>query len=173
MQKYRVTRHEVIQPQDQSIKLIPLTKGHNAIVDAADYDWLMQWNWCTLKHERGFYAVRRGTDGEFIYMHRVLINHQAIDTDHHNGNGLDNRRHNLRPCSHSQNGSNRGKQRDNTTGYKGVYHFKKIYWQSKIAVESKQIHLGYFKTAEEAARAYDAAALKYFGEFAHLNFPLS
>jgi hypothetical protein len=175
MRKNRVRRHEVVQPQDQSIKLIPLTKGQNAIVDVADYDWLMQWNWTAKFHERfnRYYAFRRDEDWNAVYMHREISrNMNQPHTDHWNGNGLDNRRENLRPCNNSQNGANRGKQRNNTSGYKGVFaNNGGRQWMAKIEVKLQSRYLGSFSTKEAAARAYDIAAKEAFGEFAVLNFP--
>src|SRR6266481_2348808 len=111
MQKYRVRRHEVIQPQDQSIKLIPLTKGQSAIVDAADYEWLMQWNWTAQwsKNIGSFYAYRI-SGKTLIYMHRLITAcEQGMDVDHINHHTLDNRRSNLRKGSHSYNLANSDK----------------------------------------------------------------
>ncbi len=85
---------------------------------------------------------------------------------------MNNRRDNLRPANSSQNGSNRGKQRDNKSGYKGVcWSTKDKRWRATIKLNRKGIYLGNFLTAEEAARAYDAAAREMHGEFACLNFP--
>lgn len=169
MAKYRVKREPVVQPLDQSIKLIPLTKGQVTVVGAKDYEFLTQWNWSALWSPLGrcFYAVRRGKRGTFVYMHSVLTG--AKQTDHKNRNTLDNRRVNLRPSTSSQNGGNREKQANNSSGYKGVFR-NDFGWMAKIAVSHKQIYLGQFRDKESAARAYDAAALEHFGEFARLNF---
>ena len=97
------------------------------------------------------------------------------DVDHINGNTLDNRKSNLRVCSRSQNNYNRGPKKNNKSGYKGVVfksdHWREKPWVAMIKTPGKYLHIGSFKTAEEAAMAYDAAALKYAGDFAWLNFP--
>jgi hypothetical protein len=168
--KYNVKRHAVVQPHDQSIKLIPLTKNQTASVDAGNYDWLIQWSWQAQRAPRdyGYYAVRIHR-GRKIYMHRAIFPKMRVD--HWNRNGLDNRIANLRPCSQSMNIANAAKRYDNKSGYKGVHPNRRGTWTAAIKVNYRQIHLGTFPTKETAARAYDAAAVKYFGEFAHLNFP--
>ena len=100
--KYRVKRHEVVQPLDQSYRLIPLTKGQNAIVDKEDYDFLNQWSWFASFDKKTCYAARRRiVDGraEKIYMHRVILGLTDLMADHKNHNTLDNRRCNLRPAT--------------------------------------------------------------------------
>jgi len=101
-------------------------------------------------------------------MHTFLTGWPMVD--HRNGNGLDNRRANLRPATKSQNGANRLIAASNKSGFKGV-DLKKGRWRAQIKVVGSKIHLGYFDLAEEAARAYDMAAIEAFGEFATLNFP--
>lgn len=108
--KIRVKRHTIIQPPDQSIRLIPLTQGQNAIVDSTNYEWLNQWNWTAKKRLDTFYARRYETQNGkrvTVYMHRLITGINSPETDHRNGNGLDNRRWNLLPCSRSRNQSNR------------------------------------------------------------------
>lgn len=90
--------------------------------------------------------------------------------DHRNNNSLDDRWQNLRLATQTQNQKNSSIRRDNTSGYKGVHPYKRgkrKRWVAQIADH----HIGYFATAEEAARAYDAEAIKRFGEFAYLNLP--
>src|SRR6266705_3647435 len=89
-----VKRLPVAQPLDKPYRFIPLTQGQIAIVDAADFDWLNQWNWCAHNHPNGgFYAVRVDYSHgrkDFLYMHKVILNCECLG-DHKNGNKLDNR----------------------------------------------------------------------------------
>lgn len=158
------------------MKEIQLTRGQVAIVDDGDFDELSKYNWQAVKKGRVTYAGRNAIQGEKrgrIYMHRqILKTKSGIEVDHISGDGLDNRRSNLRECTHADNSRNRGANSNNACGYKGVFwveHAKS--WRARIKVNGKAIHIGYFKVLEDAARAYDATAKKYFGEFSGINFP--
>lgn len=176
--KRPVKRHEVIQPLDQSYRLIPLTQGQNAIVDVEDFDRLSQWNWHARwnKCTKSFYAIRyeRTAIG-----HRRRVASMANEVlgcleevDHRNHNTLDHRRDNLRKCTRIQNMQNQGLSAKNKSGFKGVSWRKELgNWRARIQTNGKEITIGCFPSAEEGARAYDEAARKYHGEFAHLNFP--
>jgi hypothetical protein len=97
---------------------------------------------------------------------------EGLQVDHEDGNGLNNQRSNLRIASPTQNQGNARRRKDNTSGYKGVSWYRRTNkWKAHIRVDKKLRHLGYFIDLTDAARAYDAAALEHFGEFAHLNFP--
>lgn len=92
--------------------------------------------------------------------------------DHINGDTLDNRRSNLRIASRLNNQRNMGMPKHNTSGYKGVgYRKDRGKYRAYISLNDETHHIGYFNTAEEAARAYDRAARFYFGQYACLNFP--
>lgn len=159
-------------------KSIPLSKGRFALVDDDDYERLAKWTW----HSAASYghAVRRKVVSELapgekkgaVWMHREVMNTpDGMITDHINGNPLDNRKENLRICTSLQNSRNARVRIDSISGYKGV-SFRKDHqvWRARIQVDGKLIHLGHFRTPEDAARAYDEAAKEYFGEFAVLNF---
>ena len=110
-------------------------------------------------------------------MHRVVLQRvvgrpltRDDIVDHINHNGLDNRRPNLRLATRSQNAANLGPYANNTSGYKGV-DFNRGKWRARIREGGVRYFLGYFETAEDAARAYDTKAHELFGEFASLNFP--
>ncbi len=153
---------------------IPLTRGYVAIVDAADYDWLMQFKWqwsCGYASHSKRVAGRKNAVA--ILMHRMIVNPlPGFEIDHINGDRLDNRRCNLRICTSDQNRQNKSRYKNNTSGYKGVlFHKPMRKWLAQIKVNNQVINLGYFAESIEAARAYDAAALKHFGAFARLNFP--
>lgn len=166
-------RHSVTQPRDQSIKLISLTHGQNAIVDAGDYDWLNKWYWQAHWDAKmhSFYAMRTGPRPErkCISMHNLILGHRA---DHINHNTLDNRRVNLRKATHRQNMRNKRRYRSNTTGYVGVVYCARLgKFAARITVNKNRIHLGLYTSAKEAAYARDQAAKKLHGKFAALNFP--
>jgi len=154
------------------MKTIPVYPGHIAIVDTDNHERLSKFKW-TL-HQKGDckYARRnkRHPDGKqtTILMHREILSSPMID--HIDGNGLNNKRTNLRPCTNSQNSANRKKSKRNTSGFKGVCKRSKR-WDAYIRVGGIQIHLGCFDTPEQAAHAYDRKAIEVFGEFARLNFP--
>lgn len=150
--------------------IIPLSKGKHAIVDDADFEYLSQWKW--MCSSTG-YAVRHRTINKktiTIRMHRELIDvPDGMFADHVNGNRLDNRRANLRVCTHAQNQHNY-RSTKNMWGYKGVAaRIKGKSWHARIKVNGKTVHLGHFDSIIAAARAYNDAALHYFGEFACLN----
>lgn len=149
---------------------IPLTQGFTTQISPEDYDLVAQYPWCISKSRGKFYA-RRGqhVNGRIItiLMHRVIMNApDDMEVDHINGDGLDNRRENLRLCVHRQNAGNVQITKVNKSGFKGVYR-NSSGWAAGIASR----YLGTFTTAEEAARCYDSQARLRFGSFAKLNFP--
>jgi hypothetical protein len=154
---------------------IPLTKGKCVLVDADVFDELSPYNWYLNNHGDG-YAARRTRDG-IVYLHRVVVRAGPSEqVDHRDLNTLDCRRQNLRIATDQQNNANRrkhaGPNRETSSKYKGVNQpadYNK--WIACITVNDKTLRVGTFKKEIDAARAYDAAARKYFGEFAFLNFP--
>lgn len=154
-------------------KTIPLTQGQAAIVDDDIYESLSRFNWYAYFDRKTYYARRHSPiTGKIIQMHREIMGaSDGTIIDHLNGNGLDNRRENLRFCTQSENQRNRGADVDNTSGYKGVtWHKVKKKWMAQIKVNKKNTYLGLYSDPAEAARAYDAAAIELHGEFACLNF---
>lgn len=147
---------------------IPLTKGQFALVDDADYDWLMQWKWC---YAAVGYAVSR-IQGRVVYMHRLIAGSpQGMEIDHVDHDKLNNCRSNLRIATRAQNNGNRLKQPNTTSRYKGVAWYKaQGRWRAMIHRDDRPIFLGYFDDEIEAARAYDRAARELFGDFAKTNF---
>lgn len=156
------------------MKEIPLTQGKVALVDDEDYEWLNQWKWFYAKDGATGYARRmegkkpRRTQ---VHMHQVIMRTPSgMEVDHKDNNGCNNQKQNLRNCTHSQNMKNEKLRKDNSSGFKGViWHSIMNKWQAKIQCNGKRILLGYFDNSLDAARAYNLAAIKYYGEFANLN----
>lgn len=150
---------------------IPLTQGKFTIVDDADFDWLNQSNW----YFHHGYAVRKaprhGGKQRMIHMHReILGTPMGMETDHRNGDGLDNRRANLRVCTSSENHMNERKREGMSSQYKGVSRLKRCKkWKAQIYYDGVCHRLGRFTDEADAARAYNTAAREHFGEFACLN----
>jgi len=161
-----------LQPQEPSYRLIPLTKGQFAKVDAADYEWLMQWKWQAAwsRKTQSYYAQRTihiGGKSKTVIMTRVIMSAEGdIDIDHRNHDTLDNRRTNLRFSTAAQNACNRKRQANNTSGCKGVTwvpsHGK---WRVRVRFKNIRTHIGYFNEFEEATLAYTEAARRIQGEF--------
>lgn len=157
------------------MKEIMLTQGQKVLVDDEDYEELSQYKWGQLmsKLAKTTYA-RRGKriNGErvTILMHRVVMNApEGMEVDHRDGNGLNNQKSNLRLATVKENRRNRG-YGNNKTGYTGVCPSENgERYKAKIKHEGKVYLLGTHDTPEEAALAYNDAAIMYFGEFAKLN----
>ncbi len=158
--------------------LIPLSRGQFAIIDEADRALVEPIRWSAAPCNRsngGFYAVNgRGgakpTKNGKRYMHRLIVG--ATDgqlVDHINGNGLDNRRSNLRLADYRANCINRHYQ--SRSGFRGVHANSQSTWRAIITSHGKPRRLGSFASAFDAAVAYDLAAIELHGEFAVLNFP--
>lgn len=183
--KSAAIKTEAEQPLDPFIRHIPLTMGQHAIVDAHLYEWLTQWNWHAIR--------RKGKPGQFYAGRGILLQslpiakagvqtmHREIvglyignprKADHADRNGLHNTGANLRYADSAQNAHNCGMRSSNESGYIGVTTMpKRKSWKAGICVRGKTMFLGYFKQPETAARIRDAAARKYHGAFAVLNFP--
>lgn len=171
-----VKRHAVVQPEDPAIKLIPLTQGKNAIVDADMYDHLRQWNWIAsrLGKTDKFSAHRaRVGGGKLVLMHREIMkapDERYVWVDHINGNSLDNRRGNLRIATPAENSWNTKLRVTSRSGFKGVLWSKgRKKWIASIQCNGFQVELGGFDTAEKAAAVYDSAAIRLHGRFAKPN----
>lgn len=152
------------------MKYISLTKGKKAIVDNDDFVRINKLKWCFTNG----YASKKFRGNKNLFMHTLITDcPKNRKVDHKNGDGLDNRKVNLRICTQAQNIANQKLSRKNTSGYKGVSFFKygkRIRrWVAKVTVNYKQKHLGYFSSEKEAAVAYNKGARKFFGEFAKLN----
>lgn len=153
-------------------RVIFLTHGCIALVDASDYEWLSRYRWWASAKRSGVYAVRTER-GKKIYMHREIMQTPADEIcDHARHNTVDNRRSQLRNCTESKNSSNMKMHKDNPSGYKGVFfNNQRGRYTVTIMHKGKARHQGCFDDPIKAAAAYDMAAIQYHGDFAHLNFP--
>ena len=155
-------------------KQIQLSQGKYAIVDDEDFEYLNQWKWCINTHG---YAVRTQNIrinpskriARIIKMHQVIMPpSESRQIDHINNNKLDNRKCNLRECTIQENQRNKSKPKNNTSGFKGVEKRKNRY-RAALRVDGVRIYFGTFDCPIKAAKAYNEAAIKYFGKFANLN----
>lgn len=150
-------------------KLIPLTRHEFSIVNLSDYCELSKYSWYAKlgSDKKRFYAVRnipKGKGQATVRMHQALTGNKS--TDHKNGVSLDNRRSNLRSCTASQNGANRGRHSSNKSGFKGVsFHKATNKFQAQICFHRKVIFLGIFDDPRVAHEAYKQAASRLYGEF--------
>lgn len=155
------------------MKIINLIHGKSTMVDDEDYELLTT--------QRCKVILRSSITGTYhaqfkgVRLHRYLMNLTKDDkclVDHIDGNPLNNQKSNLRICNNSENSRNSKKAKNNTSGYKGVFFEndnKKKRYKVCISINNKRKHVGRYETANEAAIAYNDAAIKYYGEFARLN----
>ena len=154
---------------DPTIRHIPLGNGRFAIIDDGDYEEISQHKWRASHHGATTYAtcVKRG---RVVYMHRMIMRaRKGSLVDHIDGNGLNNRRCNLRVCNHQQNRANVG-PRGGVSRFVGVGR-RKDKWVAGIEVRGKRYHIGTFDDEVEAAKARDRKAYELHGQYAYLNFP--
>jgi hypothetical protein len=162
-----------------TFRRIPLSQGKYAIVDPEDYDRLSRHKWYTCNRDHTYYAIRGQWSPKLkkrltIAMHREVIDvPDDLYVDHINHHGWDNRKANLRPATAADNARNARYPKINTTSkYRGVwYNKKKKRWRAVIGLNNTRKVIGNFRDEIDAAKAYDKAAKKYYGEFAILNFP--
>ena len=153
------------------MKEIKLTKGKVALVDDQDYEMINRSTWCVMAAGNNYYARTTTREPKTVLMHYLLLPRTpGFETDHIDGNGLNNQRENLRYSTDSQNQMNQKPQLGTSSKYKGVsWNKRRRKWQAQIKLNYRGIYLGYFKEEKDAALTYNLAALEYFGEFAHLN----
>jgi hypothetical protein len=155
------------------VAYVPLTKGYKAIIDLADVPLVEGYKWRAHLDKRSDGSVRRVyAYSQNIQMHRLINNTpEGLHTDHIDGNGLNNRRINLRTATCSENSYNQGIRINNTSGIKGVHWDKeKSKWRVRIRVgNGKRIQLGRYSSIEEATEVYNKAVVKYHGDFGRLQ----
>jgi len=139
------------------------------VIDSNDYELIKGYKWHLTS--KGYASANPVHSTALGVEHLILgvAPSRTIMPDHKNRNPLDNRRSNLRKCVQKQNMQNKPMPANNASGYKGVYLKSKAKWEASIRVDGKLIFLGYFKDKIEAAKSYNRAAVKYFGEFACIN----
>lgn len=155
---------------------IPLTQGYVALVDESDAHRVNQLSWYLVRCGGGLLYARRDiprSDGgvSALMLHVFIAGWRLVD--HINGDGLDNRRSNLREADHWQNQQNRRKRSDSGSRFKGLSWDSRRggRWRVRINARGRRVEIGYFEDLDEAAMAYDEAAREHHGEFATLNFP--
>ena len=154
-------------------RAVELTRGYVALVDEQDYERVAEYRWSVNRQSTVTYAKTR-INGRTAYLHRFIlgITDPRVHVDHRDHDGLNNRRSNLRVCSHSENHCNERKRRYASSRYKGVSWSRQYgKWRASIEVTGRYVHLGRFTSELDAALAYDIAARTHFGEFACCNFP--
>ena len=155
------------------MKRVPLTQGIFALVDDEDYERVISagpWRAHHVSDNDMWYAMRNVRKSDSMKkdtqrLHRFILREPDCEIDHRDGNGLNNQRSNLREATKSQNQYNKGVQRNNTSGYKGVsWNKQHNAWIAYHHVNGRQVYLGYYDVEENAAKAYDAAAVELHGE---------
>ncbi|HKN85646.1 MAG TPA: AP2 domain-containing protein [Nitrospiraceae bacterium] len=167
------TESSAAQPEEYwNCVCIPISKGKYTIVDTEDFPLISSYSWQAKNNRgRGYYArtkVQINGDKLGITLHQMLFKELV---DHKDLDGLNNRRNNLRPCTHAQNQRNRPKRRGtHSSKFKGVYWNKREKkWVACMSVNDRTLYLGIFTDEVDAAKAYNQAAIRHSGEFAWLN----
>lgn len=158
------------------------SRSHTCHISPVDLPIFESFKWqavATDKKRQRYYVLAR-SEGRYVYLHRLILKApKRLAVDHVNGNGLDNRRENLRLCTRFQNSQNSVGWSRRKCPFKGVSKIKRATgrkggnpWEARICWEGKQRVIGVFKTAYEAALAYDDCARTFHGAYARLNFPM-
>lgn len=171
MGERKQNKFEIIE--DGKTVKIELTQGQFGYCDFEDWNELKQFKWYSNKAPNCYYirAELRNSKHQHIEMHQMIMGKSDLhDINHKDHNGLNCRRNNLEFATYQQNAAYALKRRDNKSGFKGVgWRSDLKLWRARITVFRKIIHLGHFENIIDAAKAYNEAAVKYFGKFAVLN----
>lgn len=157
------------------MKKIKLTQSKHAIVSDTDFSMLKKFKWCAHREGKNWYAITNVEKREIIKigktqirMHQLIL--KTIGIDHINGNGLDNRRSNLRKATSSQNNSNRKKSSGKSSKFNGVYwDSDRKKWVAQIKKNGTVLYLGSFKSERLASIIRDKASIRMFGKYGKLN----
>lgn len=157
------------------MKRIRLSQNKIAKIDDADFSLISVHNWHAVEDHGNFYAYTNvKIDGKrtIRQMHRLIMAApKGIQVDHINGDGLDNRRSNLRLCTQTQNARNCRVRAVSKSKFKGIlWVTKRGKWRARISAANKRLYSGYFDTEIAAAKRYDEMARKHHGDFARTNF---
>jgi hypothetical protein len=150
------------------MKILKTEDGHDSVVDDDVFEWAQNYKWSISQYG---YVSRRSSLNDRIFLHRMICNTpEGWHTDHINGEKLDNLRSNLRVASTKENIRNSHRRSDNKSGYKGVHYRKdRGTYSAEICKDGIKTRLGCYKTAKQAALAYNTAAKELFGQYAWLN----
>ncbi len=154
------------------MRKIKLNKGKSAIVDDEDFAVLSKYTWFVSDTGYAKSSLWIDNEAKHVRMHHLIIGKpkKGEYMDHINHNKLDNRRINLRICTNAENMRNRTAPSNNTSGFKGVWwHSARKKWAARVICNYKSHNLGLYSDKKDAAKAYNEAAKRLFGEFAHLN----
>jgi hypothetical protein len=158
------------------MKEVEVRHGLVALIDDEDWEAVSVHDWRAMFSNGRPYAYslpRKYFGSHRLSMHRLIMQPMVgVEVDHVSGDTLDNRRANLRVASHAENMRNRKTHRNNTSGFKGVYRAGER-WRAQLCIDSKNVCIGRFDTAREAAEAYDRSARLHYGDFARTNFPIN
>ena len=151
---------------------ISLSQNLKALIDEEDYPLVSKYIWHAYKSKNTWGAATHPSRNKSISLHRLIMScPKGMCVDHINGNGLDNRRENLRICTIAENNRNRVRmQKNNISGFRGVFWEKSCKkWRSQISINNKNVHLGIFKNIEDAYNKYCEASKRYYGEFSPIG----
>jgi hypothetical protein len=164
-------RRELAMRREPAVH-ISVGEGQTLLIEKRDL-WIFESRCWSVRKHRNTHYLYAAQGAKKLHLHREILNApEDLEVDHRNGDGLDNRRSNLRLATRIQNSWNRTRSKTNQSGYLGVdYHKKLGYWRARLSVKGKLVHCSYHADALTAAQVRDEAAKNYFGEWARLNFP--